>query len=128
MKEQQIVEVMEKSEAKNFEKPDEVREFSKGRLELLKIGGVTVGRAKLEPGWHWSEAVGPVLQMDSCPAGHFMYFIAGTMKIHLEDGKEFECHAGDVCLIPPGHDSWVVGDEPVEVVDFQGMSAYSEAE
>jgi mannose-6-phosphate isomerase-like protein (cupin superfamily) len=128
MREQQIAEMVEKSEVKNFKNADEVREFPHGRLELVKIGGVIVGRAKLEPGWKWSESVQPIVKTDSCEAAHFQYFLSGTLRVRMDDGTEFECHAGDVCLIPPGHEAWVVGDEPVEVVDFQGMSTYAESE
>lgn len=128
MREQQIAEMVEKSEVKNFERPDEVREFPRGRLELVKIAGVTMGRARLEPGWRWSESVKPIVNTDSCEAAHFQYHLSGVLQVRMDDGTEFECRAGDVCLIPPGHDAWVVGDEPVEVVDFQGMEKYAEAE
>jgi mannose-6-phosphate isomerase-like protein (cupin superfamily) len=128
MREQQIAEMLEKSEVKNFERPDEVREFPRGRLELVKIGGVTVGRGRLEPGWRWSESVKPIVNTDSCEAAHFQYHLSGVLHVRMDDGTEFECRAGDVCLIPPGHDAWVVGDEPVEVVDFQGMSTYALSE
>jgi len=126
MKAQLIAEALEK-EVKNFEHADEVREFPHGRLELVKIGGLIVGRAKLEPGWSWSQDVQPIAKTDSCEASHFMYFLSGRMRIHLDDGTEFDCRAGDVCLIPPGHNAWVVGEESVEVVDFQGMSDYAES-
>jgi EutQ-like cupin domain len=125
MREQQIAEMVEKSEVKNFERPDEVREFPLGRLELVKIAGVTVGRTRLEPGWRWSESVKPIANTDSCEAAHFQYLLSGVLHVRMDDGTEFECRAGDVSLIPPGHDAWVVGDEPVEVVDFQGMSTYA---
>jgi hypothetical protein len=128
MREQQIAEMVEKSEVKNFERPDEIREFPRGRLELVKMAGVTVGRAKLEPGWRWSESVKPIVNTDSCEAAHFQYHLSGVLRVRMDDGTEFECRAGDVCLIPPGHDAWVVGDEPVEVVDFQGMSTYALSE
>ncbi len=128
MREQQIAEMVEKSELKNFEHPDEVREFPLGRLELVKIAGVTVGRARLEPGWRWSESVKPIVNTDSCEAAHFQYHLSGVLHVRMDDGTEFECRAGDVSLIPPGHDAWVVGDEPVEVVDFQGMSTYAQGE
>ena len=128
MRAQQIAEVLEKSEVKNFGQADEVREFPHGRLELVKIGGLIVGRAKLEPGWNWSEDVQPIVKTDSCEASHFMYFISGVMRIRMDDGTEFECRAGDVCLIPPGHNAWVVGNEPVELVDAQGMSIFAESE
>jgi len=127
MREQQIAEMVEKSEVKNFERPDEVREFPRGRLELVKIAGLTIGRARLEPGWRWSESVKPIVNTDSCEAAHFQYHLSGVLRVRMDDGTEFECRAGDVSLIPPGHDAWVVGDEPVEVVDFQGMSTYAES-
>lgn len=128
MRTQQIAEVVEKSVAKNFEQPDEVREFPHGRLELVRIGGVMVGRATLEPGWRWSESVQPVVGTDSCEAAHFQYHVSGVLRIRMDDGTEFDCHPGDVSLLAPGHDAWVVGDEPVVVVDFQGMSTYAQSE
>ena len=128
MKEQQIAAVLEKSEVKSFEHPDEVREFPNGRLELVKIGGVVVGRATLEPGWRWSESVQPIAKTDSCEAPHFQYQLSGVIRIRMDDGTEFDCHPGDVSLLAPGHDAWVVGDEPVVVVDFQGMSEYAQSE
>lgn len=128
MRTQQIAEVVEKSVAKNFEHADEVREFPHGRLELVRIGGVMVGRATLEPGWRWSESVQPVVGTDSCEAAHFQYHVSGVLRIRMDDGTEFDCHPGDVALLAPGHDAWVVGDEPVVVVDFQGMSTYAQSE
>ncbi len=128
MREQQIATVLEKSEVKNFGHPDEVREFPHGRLELVKIGGVVVGRATLEPGWRWSESVQPIAKTDSCEAPHFQYHVSGVIRIRMDDGTEFDCHPGDVSLLAPGHDAWVVGNEPVVIVDFQGMSDYAESE
>lgn len=128
MKEQQRTAVLEKNEVRNFEQPDEVREFPHGRLELVRVGGVIVGRVTLEPGWRWSESVQPIAKTDSCEASHFMYQISGVTRVRMDDGTEFECHPGDVCLFGPGHDAWVVGDEPVVAVDFQGMSVYAESE
>jgi hypothetical protein len=125
MRAQQRAEVLEKSEVKNFAQPDEIREFPHGRLELMRIGGVVVGRATLEPGWRWSESVQPIAKTDSCEAAHFQYHVSGVIRVRMEDGTEFDCHPGDVSLIGPGHDAWVVGDEPVVVVDFQGMSTYA---
>ncbi len=127
MREQQIAAVIEKTEVKNFDHPDEVREFPHGRLELVRIGGVVVGRSILEPGWRWSESVKPIAKTDSCEAIHFGYVISGVLHVRTDDGTGSDCHAGDVCLIPSGHDAWVVGDDPVIVVDFQGMSTYAES-
>jgi hypothetical protein len=114
-----------KAEVKSFNKPDEVRTFPKGKLELITIGGATIGRATFEPGWKWSTSVQPLAKTRSCEAPHFQYQLSGTIKIVMDDGTQFECKAGDVSLLPVGHDAWVVGNEPVVVVDFQGMVDYA---
>lgn len=114
-----------KAELKSFNKPDEVRAFPKGKLELVKIGGTMIGRAILEPGWRWSTSVQPLAKTKSCEASHFQYHLSGTLKVLMDDGTELECKAGDVSLLPLGHDAWVVGNEPVVVVDFQGMVDYA---
>jgi hypothetical protein len=119
--------ITEKAEVMNFGRPDEVRNFPKGHLELIHIGGATVGRGVFEPGWRWSESVQPIVKTDSCEAAHFQYQISGILKVLMDDGTELECKAGDVSLIPPGHDAWVVGNEPVIIVDFQGMVDYAKA-
>lgn len=129
MKEQNIAAMVEKSEVKDFENPDKVREFPCGRVELVSIGGALVGKITLQPGWRWSESMGPTFKTDICRASHLMYQLSGTVRIRMEDGEQFECHAGDVCSIVSGHDAWVVGNEPVVTVDFQGMNTlYAEAE
>jgi hypothetical protein len=116
-----------RAELKSFMKPDEIREFPKGRVEIIKIGGATVGRAIFEPGWRWSESVQPLAKTTSCEAPHFQYHVSGVIKVRMTDGTELECYPGDVSLLPSGHDAWVVGDEPVVVVDFQGMLDYAKA-
>ncbi len=116
---------MNKAELKSFEKPDEVREFPKGRLELIKVGGATVGRAIFEPGWKWSESLQPLMKTKSCEAPHFQYHVSGILKVLMDDGEELECGPGKVSLLPSGHDAWVVGNEPAVVVDFQGMIDYA---
>ncbi len=113
------------AELGSFRTPDEVREFPKGRLELVKIGGATIGRAVFEPGWHWATSVQPIAQTRSCEAPHFQYHVAGVLRIRMDDGAEFDCRPGDVSLLPSGHDAWVVGEETVIVVDFQGMLDYA---
>ena len=114
-----------KMEVKSLNSPDEVRTFDKGKLELINIGGAAIGRAVFEPGWRWSTSVKPLVNTKSCEAPHFQYHISGTLKIVMDDGTEKECKAGDVSLLPSGHDAWVVGNEPVVVVDFQGMVDYA---
>lgn len=115
---------MAQAELKSFQKPDEVREFPKGRVELINVGGAIIGRAIFEPGWRWSESVQPLAKTRSCEAPHFQYHVAGVLRIRMDDGTEFEAHPGDVSLLPSGHDAWVVGMQPAVVVDFQGMTDF----
>lgn len=119
--------MMNQAEVKSFGTPDEVREFPKGRLELITIGGATVGRATFEPGWRWAESIQPIAKTKSCQAPHFQYHVSGVLHILMDDGTEFDCRPGDASLLPSGHDAWVVGDEPAVVVDFQGMIDYAKA-
>lgn len=118
---------MKKMEAKSFSVPDEVRKFDKGKVELVNIGGATIGRAVFEPGWKWSTSVKPIVNTKSCEAPHFQYHVSGTIRVLMDDGTEKELKAGDVSLLPSGHDAWVVGNEPAVVVDFQGMVDYAKA-
>jgi hypothetical protein len=117
----------QKAELKSFGKPEEVREFPKGRLELIKVGGATVGRAIFEPGWRWATSVQPIAKTRSCEAPHFQYHVVGVLRVKMDDGAEFDCRPGDVSLLPSGHDAWVVGNEAAVVVDFQGMLDYATA-
>jgi hypothetical protein len=119
---------MKTAELKSFGKPSEVREFPKGKLELLTIGGATIGRAIFEPGWKLSESVQPIAKTKSCEAPHFQYHVSGVIMVKMDDGKLLECHPGDVSLLPSGHDAWVVGNETAVVVDFQGMADYAKSE
>ncbi len=114
-------------ERQDFGSPDEVRTFEKGRVELVKIGGGTVGRLTLEPGWQWSKHVKPIAGTEWCEAPHFQYQVSGRLHIRMSDGSEFEVGPGEVALLPSGHDAWVVGDEPVVLVDWQGAINYAKA-
>ena len=116
---------MAQIESKSFNKPDDVRTFAKGKVELVNLGEATIGRATFEPGWRWSTCVKPLANTKSCETAHFHYQLSGTMRIRMDDGTEVECKAGDVAIVPPGHDAWVVGNEPVIAVDFQGMREYA---
>jgi len=117
--------VAEKFQSKSINSPDEVRKFEKGKVEIVKLGGSTIGRATFEPGWKWSSCVGPIAKTKSCEAAHFGYQISGTMITRMDDGTENTSRAGDVLNIPAGHDAWVVGSETVVVIDFQGMVDYA---
>jgi hypothetical protein len=112
-------------ERKDFAAPDEVRTFDKGRLELVTIGDGVVGRLVLEPGWRWSESVKPIAGTDWCEAPHFQYHAAGRIRIVTSDGREFEVGPGEVTSLPSGHDAYVVGDDPVVMVDFFGATQYA---
>lgn len=116
---------VEKFEVKTFNSPDEVRTFDKGKVEMVNIGGAAIGRATFEPGWKWSECIAPLAKTSTCQMGHFGYQASGTMTTRMDDGTEKTSKAGDVLTIPPGHDAWVVGNEPVVVIDFQGMVDYA---
>jgi quercetin dioxygenase-like cupin family protein len=110
---------------KRFDRPDEVREFEKGRFEVIHIGGMTIGRATYEPGWKWSEHVGKPLGQRYCQVEHVGMVVAGCATAAMEDGRIFEMRAGDLFYIAPGHDSWVVGDEPYVSLHFLGAGDYA---
>ena len=110
---------------KQFEQPDEVRRFEKGRFEVVEIGGMTLGRATYEPGWRWSVHVGRALGQASCQVEHIGMVIAGRATAAMDDGRVFEMKAGDLFYIPPGHDSWVVGDEPYVSLHLMGAGTYA---
>lgn len=117
---------MAKMEKKNMSAPDETRPFPKGKLELVTLAGITFGRATLEPGWKWSESVKPIAKTESCEAPHTQYHVSGRLAVKMDDGSEEIFGPGDVSHLPPGHDAWVVGGEPVVVIDITGMSRYAQ--
>ena len=110
---------------KRFENPDEIRTFEKGKFELVHIGGMTVGRATYEPGWKWSEHVGKALSKRNCDVSHVGIVVSGRATAAMDDGRIFEMKPGDIFYIEPGHDSWVVGDEPYVSLHLMGASDYA---
>ncbi|HVB95082.1 MAG TPA: cupin domain-containing protein [Nitrososphaerales archaeon] len=116
---------MLKMEVKSLNEPDETTNFDKGKLELVQIGGARIARTVLQPEWRWSTSVRPIAKTKSCEAPHFQYHVSGTLHIIMDDGTEKDLKAGEVSLVLPGHDKWVVGNEPVIAVDFQGVVDYS---
>jgi hypothetical protein len=116
------------AERKSLNSPDETREFPKGRLEIVSIGGTSIGRAAFEPSWKWSESVKPIAQTESCLAPHLAYVVSGRMKAVMDDGTEIEVGPGDAMALPPGHDAWVVGNEQCVMVDFGGYEEYAKAQ
>ena len=113
------------AEQKAFGSPDEVRSFERGEVRLVKIGGAEIGQLVLQPGWRWSDHVKPIAGTELCEAPHFQYHAAGTLHIVMADGSEFDAKEGDVTALPQGHDAWVVGDEPVVLIDWYGASNYA---
>ena len=120
---------MAKIVRKSLDSPEEVRPFQagKGQVELVNLDAGAVGRATFQPGWRWSEHVKPMAGTDSCQAAHTGYCVSGRMRVQMDDGEEVEMGPGDFTVIPPGHDAWVVGDEPCVVIDWQGMADYAKA-
>ena len=112
---------------KRLDAPDEVRTFENGKLELATVGTVTFGRASFQPGWKWSESVKPIEKTEYCEVPHIHYHVSGRLRIRMADGSEEEFGPGDVGITPAGHDAWVVGDEPVVVIDTSGMKEYAKA-
>jgi hypothetical protein len=112
--------------SRNLDKnPDEVRKFTNGKVELANLGESTIGRVILEPDWKWSKDVKPIANTNSCQFAHTQYAISGRIRVRMDDGTEQEFGADEVMYIPPGHDGWVVGNEPFVAVDFTGMKEYA---
>src|SRR5712672_1506289 len=97
---------------KRFEQPDEVRTFEKGKFEIVRIESMTIGRASYEPGWKWSAHVGAATGASLCEVEHVGMVVSGCAACRMKDGRYYEMQAGDLFYIGPGHDSWVMGDEP----------------
>ena len=110
---------------KNLDSPDEVRSFDNGKVEIANLGDVAIGRATLEPGWSWEKCVKPIVKTDSCQAPHTQYVVSGRVKVVMDDGTEADFGPGDVSHLPSGHDAWVVGNEPVVLIDISGMAEYA---
>jgi len=118
---------MQETAHKTFREPEEIRPFPHGRAEIVTVGDSEVGRLVFEPGWRWSVDVAPIAGTPSCEAPHFQYHLSGQLAIRMDDGTEMVASAGDVTSLPKGHDAWVLGDEPVVVVDWYGASDYARA-
>lgn len=112
---------------KRFETPDETRVFEKGRFELVRLGGMAIGRATYEPGWRWSLHVGKKSGQSLCEVEHVGLVVSGRATAAMRDGRVIEMRAGDVFYIAPGHDSWVVGEEPYVSLHLLGSDEYARA-
>jgi len=111
---------------KRFEEPDETRVFSKGRFEIVRLGGLTIGKATYEPGWKWSEHVSPIAGTALCEVEHVGLVVSGRAVAAMADGTIIELTPGNLFYIPPvAHDSWVIGDEPYVSLHFLGAEHYT---
>jgi quercetin dioxygenase-like cupin family protein len=111
---------------RRFEQPDEVREMLLGRFEIVRIGGVTIGRATYQPGWRWSEHVGPTVGKSRCDVEHLGLVVSGEATAEFADGRVVQLRPGDLFYIPPDpHDSRVIGDEPYVSLHFLGADKYA---
>jgi hypothetical protein len=111
--------------SRRFESPDEHRSFPLGGSDVITLGGVTLGLARFEPGWRWSESLKPTVGTTSCQVEHLGYVLSGRLRTRMDDGTEMEAGPGDVVFIPAGHDGWVVGNEPVELLQIEGAATYA---
>lgn len=111
---------------KRFESPDEVREMALGRFEIIRLAGMTIGRATYQPGWQWSAHVGPLVGASRCTVEHLGLVMSGVATAAFDNGRVVELRAGDVFYIPPEpHDSWVVGVDPYVSLHFLGADKYA---
>jgi len=115
---------MAKLQKKNFNAPDETRTPENTTIEVVTVGGKPVMKATFQPGWKWSEHIKPVAGGNSCSVHHFGYQVSGKMHIESDDGGVMETGPGDVADIPPGHNAWVIGSEPVVMIDFGSVEKY----
>jgi hypothetical protein len=109
----------------DFSTPDEVRRPERTTVELVKLAGGEIGRYTFQPGWRWSECIKPVVGTESCQVEHVGYVVSGSLHVEHDDGSTGEVVPGNVYCIAPGHDAWVVGNEPVVVIEFQGAATYA---
>jgi len=116
---------MAQMKKRSFDRPDETRTFDNGQIDLVQLGGVTFGKGIFRPGWKWSESVKPIVKTKSCEAPHLQYIVSGKLHLVMDDGMETDFGPGDLALIPPGHDAWVVGNETVVAIDINGLTDYA---
>jgi quercetin dioxygenase-like cupin family protein len=120
-----MAETVKEAEKQNLHDADEVRTTEKMRVEVVRLGGTTVSRLTMEPGWRWSEHVKPVAGTESCEAKHLGYVISGRMRVRMDSGEELVLEPGDFASIEPGHDAWVEGDERFVVLDIYSGEVYA---
>lgn len=112
---------------KSFDTPDETRPAGSGKADVVDLGKATFMRMTLPSGWRWSKDAKPIAQTDSCQAAHQGYVISGRMHIVMDDGSEADFGPGDLFVVDPGHDAWVVGDEPYIGLDVTASDVWAKA-
>jgi class 3 adenylate cyclase len=116
---------MPQLQRKGFASPDQARTFNHGKIDVVQLGDVSVGRFLFQPGWRWSADVAPITGTRSCQHRHFGYTISGSLHVRLDDGTEMTICPGDAYEIPPGHDAWVLGEEPWHSVEFASARTFA---
>ena len=116
---------MGNARVRRFDDPDERREFELGQFELILAGNLTLGRAEYQPGWRWSEHVGSAQGQTSCQVAHVGFVLSGRNRVVMDDGQVIDLAPGDLFEIGPGHDSWVLGDEPYVSIHLMGAETYA---
>jgi hypothetical protein len=114
-------------EAKSMSTPDETRTPDKSKVEVVQVGGHKVGRFTFQPGWKWSECIKPVVNTDKCQVEHLGYVISGRIHVEHNDGTSTDVGAGEAYRIQPGHDAWVLGNEPFTGVEFTSAGDYAKS-
>ena len=111
--------------SKSFDEPDEQRTPEKTTVDVVRLGNTTVARTTFQPGWKWSECIKPVVGTESCQARHVGTIVSGQMEVVHEDGSSAQLGPGSAYVIEPGHDAWVVGDEPAVGYEFESAETYA---
>jgi mannose-6-phosphate isomerase-like protein (cupin superfamily) len=110
---------------RSFDSPDETRPAGSGKAQIINVDDMAMMRITLPPGWKWSKDVQPIANTPSCQAPHFQYLVSGRMHVRMDDGTEEEFGPGDLVVAPPGHDAWILGDEPLVAIDVTGAGVWA---